>query len=79
LAALDEMTRDPQRGDTHGLQHSDLPAFRRRVGSYRILFDLYPRQGLVDIIDIHAAPQPLIANDERAAQRTRTSFVAPPG
>jgi mRNA-degrading endonuclease RelE of RelBE toxin-antitoxin system len=51
LAALDAMARDPKLGDTRGLQHPDLPAFRRGVGSYRILFDLYPEQRLVDIID----------------------------
>ncbi len=46
------MASDPKRGDTKALKHPDLPAFRRRIGNYRVLFDLYPEQQLVDIIDI---------------------------
>jgi mRNA-degrading endonuclease RelE of RelBE toxin-antitoxin system len=51
-AALNEMASDPKRGDTKALKHPDLPAFRRHIGNYRVLFDLYPQQQLVDIIDI---------------------------
>jgi len=33
---------------------SRLPtAWRRRVGDWRIFFDVYPEQRLVDIVDIH--------------------------
>ncbi len=40
LAVLDEMQRNPFQGDIRKLQ--GLPGFRRRVGSWRILFELVP-------------------------------------
>lgn len=46
LEALREMEADPFRGDIARLK--GLPvAWRRRVGSFRILFDLYPEKRLV--------------------------------
>jgi mRNA-degrading endonuclease RelE of RelBE toxin-antitoxin system len=38
LAALDEMQRDPFGGDIRKLQ--GLPGFRRRVGNWRIFFEI---------------------------------------
>jgi mRNA-degrading endonuclease RelE of RelBE toxin-antitoxin system len=38
LAALDEMQQDPFRGDVRKLQ--GLPGLRRRVGNWRIFFEI---------------------------------------
>jgi mRNA-degrading endonuclease RelE of RelBE toxin-antitoxin system len=40
LPALGEMQQNPFQGDIRKLQ--GLPAFRRRVGSWRILFEVIP-------------------------------------
>jgi mRNA interferase RelE/StbE len=40
--ALDEMRRDPFSGDIRKLQ--GLPGFRRRVGDWRILFEVVPER-----------------------------------
>jgi len=40
LAALDEMQQDPFGGDVRKLQA--LPGFRRRVGNWRIFFEIVP-------------------------------------
>ena len=42
LAALEEMRQDPFQGDIRKLQ--GLPGFRRRVGSWRILFEVLPER-----------------------------------
>ena len=42
LAALGEMQQNPFQGDIRKLQ--GLPGFRRRVGSWRILFEVIPEQ-----------------------------------
>ena len=39
-AALIEMKRDPRSGDTRPLQGQHRRAFRRRVGSWRIIFSI---------------------------------------
>ena len=45
------MREDPFSGDIVRL--TDQPtAWRRRVGSYRIFFDLYPDQLLIEVVDI---------------------------
>ncbi|MGH7814063.1 MAG: type II toxin-antitoxin system RelE family toxin [Candidatus Binataceae bacterium] len=47
------MEQDPRGGDVLRLHPvSGLPAFRRRVGDYRILFDLYPERNLILVSDI---------------------------
>jgi len=46
-AALEAMQRDPRAGDTVHLHDPRLPAFRRRVGAYRILFDIHADRRLV--------------------------------
>ena len=43
LAALSEMEQNPFQGDVRKLQ--GLPGFRRRVGNWRILFELVPERG----------------------------------
>ncbi len=50
-AVLVRMRIDPFGRDTVRL-HNMMPAFRRRVGSYRILFDMYTTERLVEVHDI---------------------------
>jgi len=49
--ALLEMELNPFSGDITHLWDM-FPAFRRRVGSYRILFDIFPSARLVEVHDI---------------------------
>lgn len=53
MAALDAMRTDPFSGDIVRLHAGERAAWRRRVGSYRIFFDVYPDQLLVDVVEIH--------------------------
>jgi mRNA-degrading endonuclease RelE of RelBE toxin-antitoxin system len=46
--ALAAMRNDPLAGDVKHLRNYS-PAFRRRVGSNRILFDLYPEERQVQV------------------------------
>lgn len=50
-AALAEMQQNPFTGDILRLT-SERATWRRRVGSYRIFFDVYPEQQHIDIVDI---------------------------
>lgn len=50
-AALEEMALNPFSGDIVRL-HSERATWRRRVGSYRIFFDVYPDSQMVDVVDI---------------------------
>jgi len=51
LAALEQMRQDPFSGDVARLR-SERTAYRRRVGSYRIFFDVYPGRLWVDVVEI---------------------------
>lgn len=51
IAALRSMSNDPYGGDIVRL-HNQPGAWRRRVGNWRILFDLYPDKLLVIITGI---------------------------
>ena len=51
MDTLDAMLSDPFGGDIVRLKNQPA-AWRRRVGSYRILFDIYPERRVVDIVDI---------------------------
>lgn len=51
LRALEEMEREPFTGDIQPLKNQPT-AWRRRVGAWRIFFDVYPDQRLVDVVDI---------------------------
>ena len=51
LAALDEMQHNPFSGDVSRLI-SQLSTWRRRVGAYRIFFDVYPDRHHIDVLDI---------------------------
>ncbi len=51
LAALDEMEEDPFQGDIVRLK-AQPTAWRRRVGNWRILFDIDPDRRLVIVHDI---------------------------
>ena len=50
-AALEEMEQNPFTGDIVRLA-SERATWRRRVGSYRIVFDVYPEQQHIDVVDI---------------------------
>lgn len=40
LEAIEQMTEDPFAGDVKSLSNDSRSAFRRRVGAWRILFDV---------------------------------------
>jgi mRNA interferase RelE/StbE len=46
LAALQSMREDPFAGDIARL-HGQPTAWRRRIGNWRILYDLYPERQLI--------------------------------
>ena len=50
MAALDAMQSDPLAGDVIKLAGQN--AFRRRVGNYRIIFDIDFKALAVDVLDI---------------------------
>ena len=50
LAALTEMEQDPFRGDIRKLQ--GLPGFRRRVGNWRIMFEVVVERKIIVIAAI---------------------------
>jgi len=50
-AALQEMRTNPFSRDIIKLKNEPA-AWRRRVGNYRIFFDVYPDEALVDVVDI---------------------------
>jgi mRNA-degrading endonuclease RelE of RelBE toxin-antitoxin system len=52
LAALQAMQQDPFGGDLVRLQGIQPAAWRRRVGPWRITFDVYPDRQLVAVADI---------------------------
>jgi mRNA-degrading endonuclease RelE of RelBE toxin-antitoxin system len=49
--ALEEMQENPKSGDVVPLKN-ERAAFRRRVGHWRLFFDLYPERELVDVVAI---------------------------
>ena len=51
VAALQAMKQDPFSGDIVRLR-SQPTAWRRRVGNYRIFFDVYPNQVLIEVLEI---------------------------
>lgn len=51
LAALTEMRGNPFSGDIVRLQ-SERSTWRRRVGNYRIFFDVYTQSLFVDVVEI---------------------------
>jgi len=46
------MRDNPFSGDIVRLHAPERSAWRRRVGSYRIFFDVYPDRQVVDVVDI---------------------------
>ena len=50
-AALEEMQQNPFSGDVVRLT-SERSTWRRRVGAYRIFFDVYPERRHIDVVDI---------------------------
>ena len=50
-AAFAEMRENPFQGDIVRLQNQPT-AWRRRVGNYRIFFDIYIEQRLVDVVEV---------------------------
>ena len=51
LAALQEMQENPFSGDISRLT-AQRSTWRRRVGAYRIFFDVYPGRNHIDVLDI---------------------------
>lgn len=51
LAALEEMQQNPFSGDIASLT-SERSSWRRRVGAFRIFFDVYVDEGYVDVVEI---------------------------
>lgn len=51
LQALEDMRVDPFGGDIAKLK-DERSAWRRRVGNYRLFFDVYPDRKIIDIIEI---------------------------
>jgi mRNA-degrading endonuclease RelE of RelBE toxin-antitoxin system len=51
LAALRQMSENPFIGDIAPLK-GQLTGWRRRVGNYRIFFDVHPENSLVEVTDI---------------------------
>jgi len=49
--ALLEMEQSPFSGDILRLA-SERASWRRRVGAYRIFFDIYPDRKLIDVVDV---------------------------
>jgi len=51
IAALDAMRENPFRGDIARLKNQPT-AWRRRVGDWRIFFDLFPERQLIEVVAI---------------------------
>lgn len=51
LAAMREMSENPFSGDIAPLK-GQLTGWRRRVGNYRIFFDVYPEITLIEVTDV---------------------------
>ena len=51
IAALDEMRKNPFRGDIARLKNQPT-AWRRRLGDWRIFFDIYPDRQLIEVVAI---------------------------
>lgn len=51
LSAMAEMRENPFTGDIARLK-SERSTFRRRIGNYRIFFDVYPDKLIVDVVEI---------------------------
>jgi len=51
LSVLEEMQTDPFQGDIVRLK-GQTAAWRRRVGAYRILFDVHRETRVVNVVDI---------------------------
>jgi mRNA-degrading endonuclease RelE of RelBE toxin-antitoxin system len=49
--ALEQMEGNPLAGDIKRLKN-ERTAFRRRVGDWRIFFDVHPEQHLVEVVEI---------------------------
>lgn len=51
ISVVDGMTKSPFSGDVRSLKGGDT-LWRRRVGSYRVIFEIYPAERVVFIYDI---------------------------
>lgn len=48
---LEELPEDPYRGDIEKLE-GELYVWRRRVGNYRIILEILPKERMVNVLDI---------------------------
>ena len=51
-AAIEELRQEPRRHGTIKLEHAPVAQYRRRVGDWRILFDIDDRNRVIEIVDI---------------------------
>ena len=49
--AIEELAHNPYFGDTHKLA-GQKDAWRRRIGSYRLIYDISPEEKRVDLYDV---------------------------
>jgi len=51
-AAIEQLIQEPRGPQTIKLEHAPVAEYRRRVGDWRILFDIDDRHQIVEIVDI---------------------------
>ncbi len=51
LFVLDELTENPYQGDIEKIRGEE-NAWRRRIGSYRILYEIFPKQKFISVYNL---------------------------
>jgi mRNA interferase RelE/StbE len=51
-AAIDQLMQEPRGSQTIKLDHAPVAEYRRRVGNWRILFDIDDRRQVIEVADI---------------------------
>jgi len=51
LFILDELSKNPYQGDVEKME-GEQNTWRRRVGNYRILYEIFPKQRFISVFDI---------------------------
>jgi mRNA interferase RelE/StbE len=50
--AIEDLSRDPRGYQTIKLDHAPVAQYRRRVGNYRILFDIDDANQILEVLDL---------------------------